>query len=41
MISVKNGNIEMCKFLIDNGALPFINTPNKAGMIFNVNYLFI
>jgi hypothetical protein len=27
MISVEKGNVKMCKFLIDNGALPSINTP--------------
>ncbi len=30
MWSVKSGNVEMCKLLIDNGALPFINTPNSV-----------
>jgi hypothetical protein len=28
MISVQNGNIEMCKLLIDYGAVPSINTPD-------------
>jgi hypothetical protein len=32
MISVQNGNTEMFKFLIDNGALPSINTPNKVNI---------
>jgi hypothetical protein len=27
MISVEKGNLEMCKLLIDNEALPSINTP--------------
>jgi hypothetical protein len=30
MRSVKFGNMEMCKLLIDNGALPSINTPDKV-----------
>jgi hypothetical protein len=29
MWSVKNGNLEICKLLIDNGALPSINTPDN------------
>ncbi len=33
MISVQNGNMEMCKLLIDNGALPSINTPNNVNII--------
>jgi hypothetical protein len=32
MKSVKNGNIEMCKLLMDNGALPSINTPDKVNI---------
>ncbi len=32
IISVKLENIEMCKLLIDNGALPSINTPNKVNI---------
>jgi hypothetical protein len=32
MWSVDNRNIEMFKFLIDNGALPSINTPNKVNI---------
>jgi hypothetical protein len=32
MISVQNGNVEMCKLLMDNGALPFINTPDKVNI---------
>ncbi len=31
-ISVQNGNMEMCKLLIDNGALSSINTPNKVNI---------
>jgi hypothetical protein len=34
MMSVKKGNIKICKFLIDNGALPFINTPNHVNIKF-------
>jgi ankyrin repeat protein len=30
--SVRDGNLEMCKLLIDNGALPSINTPNKVNI---------
>jgi hypothetical protein len=33
MWSVKNGNVEMFKLLIDNGALPSINIPNTVNMI--------
>ncbi len=32
MISVQNGNFEMCKMLIDNGAMSSINTPNNVNM---------
>jgi hypothetical protein len=31
--SVQSGNIEMCKLLIDNGALSSINTPNNVNNI--------
>ncbi len=40
MISAKNGNIEMCKLLIDNGALPSINTPNNVNDFVNI-YMYI
>jgi hypothetical protein len=32
MMSVDNKNVEMCKLLIDNGALPSINTPDKVNI---------
>jgi hypothetical protein len=32
MISIMNENVEMCKLLIDNGALPSINTPDNVNM---------
>jgi hypothetical protein len=32
MASVENGNLEMCKLLINNGALPSINTPDKVNI---------
>ncbi len=32
MISVDNGNVEMLKLLIDNGALPSINIPDNVSM---------
>jgi hypothetical protein len=32
MISVKNENVEMFIFLIDNGALPSINTPDDVNI---------
>jgi hypothetical protein len=32
MMSVKNGDFEICKLLIDNGALPSVNTPNNVNM---------
>jgi hypothetical protein len=35
MISVQNGNVEMCKLLIDNDALPSINTPNNVNIGYN------
>jgi hypothetical protein len=30
MMSVVNGHVEMCKLLIDNGALASINTPDNV-----------
>jgi hypothetical protein len=32
MISVQNGNMEILKLLIYNGAMPSINTPNNVNM---------
>ncbi len=32
MISVNNRNVEMCKLLVDNGALPSINTSNNVNI---------
>ncbi len=32
MWSVVQGNVEMCKLLIDNGALPSINTPDNVNI---------
>jgi hypothetical protein len=32
MTSVQKGNVEMCKLLIDNGALPSINTPDNVNL---------
>ncbi len=32
MISVDNGHVEMFVFLIDNGAMPSINTPNNVNI---------
>ncbi len=32
MWSVFKGNIEMCKLLIDNGALSSFNTPNNVNI---------
>ncbi len=32
MQSALNGNLEMLKLLIDNGALPSINTPNNVNI---------
>jgi hypothetical protein len=32
MISVEIGNMEMCKLLIDNGALPSINSPDNVNI---------
>jgi hypothetical protein len=36
MLSVQNGNVEMFKLLIDNGALPSINTPNNVQSYVNI-----
>jgi hypothetical protein len=36
MMSVEKGNVEMCKLLIDNGALPSINTPNNVQSYVNM-----
>jgi hypothetical protein len=37
MISVQNGNLEMLKLLIDNGALPSINTPDNVNIwLYNI-----
>jgi hypothetical protein len=33
MISVDQGNVEMCKFLIDSGALPSINSLNDVNIV--------
>ncbi len=47
MRSVMDGNVEMCKLLIDNGVLPFINTPNNVNIsdviksYVNINYYII
>jgi hypothetical protein len=44
MRSVQIGNIEMCKLLIDNGALPSINTPDKVNICYHkiiCVYLFV
>jgi hypothetical protein len=47
MISVQKGDVEMCKLLIDNGVLPFINTPNNVNIsdviksYVNINYYII
>ncbi len=32
MMSVKYGNVEMCKLLMDNGALSSINTLNNVNI---------
>ncbi len=32
MMSAENGNVKICKLLIDNGALPSINTPNNVNI---------
>ncbi len=32
MISVKKGNMEICKLLMNHGALPYINTPDKVNI---------
>ncbi len=32
MWTVQNGNMEMCKLLINNGALPSINTPDDVNI---------
>jgi hypothetical protein len=32
MVSVDNGNVDMVKLLIDNGALPSINTPDDVNI---------
>jgi hypothetical protein len=32
MMSVQNGDIEMCKLLIDTGVLTSINTPDKVNI---------
>jgi hypothetical protein len=32
MRSVMDGNVEMCKLLIDNGALSSINTPDNVNI---------
>jgi hypothetical protein len=32
MISVENENLEMCKLLLENGALPSINTPDNVNI---------
>jgi hypothetical protein len=32
MIGVQTGNVEMFNLLIDNGALPSINTPNEVNI---------
>jgi hypothetical protein len=34
MMSVKYEYMEICKLLIENGALPSINTPNNVNIIF-------
>jgi hypothetical protein len=41
MISAKNGNVEMCKLLIDNGALSSINTANNVNNFVNIYMLII
>jgi hypothetical protein len=33
MISVKTGNVEMCKLLIDSGALSSINSFNNVNIV--------
>jgi hypothetical protein len=33
MMSVKTGNVEMCKLLIDSGALSSINTLNNENIV--------
>ncbi len=32
MMTAMNGYVEMCKLLIDNGALPYINTPDNVNI---------
>ncbi len=32
MMSITHGNIEICKLLINNGALPSINTPDDVNI---------
>jgi hypothetical protein len=32
MMSVQNGNVEISKLLMDNGALPSINTPDNVNI---------
>jgi hypothetical protein len=44
MKSVQKGNVEMCKFLIDNGALSSINTFNKVNICYYMHicmYIYI
>jgi hypothetical protein len=41
MISVYNGNVEMCKLLIANGALPSINIPDKVISDIIKSYVYI
>jgi ankyrin repeat protein len=37
MTSVDKGNMEICKLLMDNGALPSINTPDNVNILYNIN----
>jgi hypothetical protein len=39
MISVQNGNLEMCRLLIANGAVPSINTPDNVNIWYNSYYI--
>jgi hypothetical protein len=39
MMSVLNRNMEMCKLLIDNGAVSSINTTNKVNIKSYVDYI--
>ncbi len=39
MSSVEDGNLEMCKLQIDNGAMSYINIANKVKYLIKSNHM--